>query len=60
MVQSLPSEIIEETANGAGQCVTIVTDAISSQVLGGERTEDADADDTGNYHFQFQNVKSTM
>ena len=48
MVQSLPSEIIEETANGAGQCVTIVTDAISSQVLGGESTED-DADDTGNY-----------
>lgn len=43
MIQSLPNEMIEETATDGGQCVTIVTDAIncSSQVLG-ERTEATD------------------
>ena len=46
VIQSLPNEMIEETATDGGQCVTIVTDAIncSSQVLG-ERTEATD--DTG-------------
>lgn len=48
VVQSLAHEIIE-TRNDGPVCVTIVADAIncSSQVLD-ERTECADADDTGN------------
>ena len=49
VVQSLPNEIITQTGSIGGQCVTIVTEAIncSSQVLV-DRTEDTDADDTGN------------
>ena len=49
VVQSLPNEVIPETGNDEGQCVTIVTEAIncsSPQVLN-ERTEDTEADDTG-------------
>ena len=50
VAESFPSGIMTEAGHVGNQCVTIVTDAIScgSEVLGDQRTDDTDPDDSGN------------